>query len=69
MESRKLVVFNDYREFGKLYEHTSPFGIVWTNKMAAVPLWAATTAHMDKAAWAGFSANGLFMEAVPALQT
>ena len=60
IESQTLTVFNDYRGFGKLYEYVSPFGIVWTNKMAAAPILAATHARIDEIAWAGFAANGLF---------
>ena len=60
VETQKLTIFNDYRGFGRLYEYVSPFGIVWTNKRAAAPLLAATTARMDEAAWAGFAANGMF---------
>lgn len=59
-QEQRLIVFNDYRGFGRLYEYTSHVGTIWTNKMAAAPILAATTARMDKAAWAGFAANGLF---------
>ncbi|WP_165070702.1 hypothetical protein [Desulfovibrio sp. ZJ200] len=60
LEKNVLCIFNDYRGFGRLYEYTSPFGIVWTNKMAAAPMLAATCAAMDETAWAGFAANSLF---------
>lgn len=59
-ENQTLTVFNDYRGFGRLYEYNGPFGTVWTNKTAAAPLLAADEARMDKTAWAGFAANGLF---------
>ncbi|MEG2173505.1 MAG: hypothetical protein RRY29_09640 [Desulfovibrionaceae bacterium] len=53
-------IFNDFRGFGRIYEHQSDFGTIWTNKTAAAPLFSATQTAVNPVAWAQMATLGMF---------
>lgn len=63
LQSKRLSIVNDYRGFGRLYQYSTPFGTIWTNKMAAALLLAGVPARLDEQAWAELAATGMFFGA------
>lgn len=59
-DGQTLTLFNDYRGFGRIYEYTTSFGTIWSNKMAAALLFAGVPARRDDAAWADMTVTGKF---------
>lgn len=63
LQRERLTLVNDYRGFGRLYQYTTSFGTIWTNKMAAALLLAGIPARLDECAWAEMAATGMFFGA------
>ncbi len=57
----RLVVGNDFLGCGRLYELEHPGGIVWSNRLGALPLFAGLEPELDERAWRVFAATGWFM--------
>lgn len=51
-QAHRLVICNDWRGFGKLYEYQSDFGSIWSNKQAAALIFASRPASLNGAAMA-----------------
>jgi hypothetical protein len=57
----RLVLGNDLLGCGRLYELEHPGGVVWSNRLGALPLFAGTDPELDERAWRVFAATGWFM--------
>jgi len=62
----RLVLGNDFLGCGRLYELEHRDGVVWSNRLGALPLFAGAEPELDARAWRVFAATGWFMgEATP----
>ncbi len=61
-----IVLVNDFLGAGRLYELRFDDGSVWSNRLGALPLFAAQKPSVDERAWRVFAAAGWFLgEATP----
>ena len=57
----RLVILNDFLATARLYELRTASGWVWSNRLAALPLFAATAPELDPDGWAIHAAAGWFL--------
>jgi hypothetical protein len=60
-EADRLVVVNDRIGAGRLYEMPTAEGMVWSNRLGALPLFAGVRPEADERGWALLAAGGWFM--------
>jgi hypothetical protein len=60
-DSERLVIVNDFLATARLYELRTPSGWVWSNRLAALPLFAGTPPELDPEGWAIHAGAGWFL--------
>jgi hypothetical protein len=60
-DPERLVIVNDFLATARLYELRTPSGWVWSNRLAALPLFAGTSPDLDPEGWAIHAAAGWFL--------
>lgn len=58
-DSQTMTLFNDYRGFGKIFEYKDESCVIWTNKLAAAPLFAVRPAILQEKAMAEVATLGM----------
>lgn len=64
----RLVIVNDFLATARFYELRTPSGWVWSNRLGALPLFAATRPELDPEGWAIHAAAGWFLGAATPLK-
>lgn len=64
----ELVIFNDSLGAAQLYEMRVDDGWVWSNRLGALPLFAAIRPQADPRGWALLAASGWFMDDSTAIE-
>lgn len=67
-ESHTMTLFNDYRGFGRIFEYEDESCIIWTNKLAAAPLFAVRPAILQEKAMAEIATIGMAIGQTAAYQ-
>ncbi len=57
----EMTIVNDLLGGGRLYEMRFDGGWVWSNRLAALPLFAGVTPQPDEESWSIFAAAGWFL--------
>lgn len=60
-DPKRLVIVNDFLATARLYELRTTSGWVWSNRLAALPLFADTPPELDPEGWAIHAAAGWFL--------
>ena len=60
-EPERLVIANDFLATARLYELRTQSGWVWSNRLAALPLFAGAPPELDPQGWAIHAAAGWFL--------
>lgn len=60
-ERHSGALVNDFLGAGRLYEMSFAGGVVWSNRLGALPLFAERPPRADRDAWAVFAAAGWFL--------
>jgi hypothetical protein len=60
-ESEHLAIVNDFLATARFYELRTPSGWVWSNRLGALPLFAAIRPELDPEGWAIHAAAGWFL--------
>src|SRR4051812_1999550 len=61
IDSERLVMANDFLATARFYELRTTAGWVWSNRLAALPLFAGIRAELDPDGWAIHAAAGWFL--------
>src|SRR4051794_2424033 len=67
-DAKRLTIVNDFLATARLYELRTPSGWVWSNRIAALPLFAAIRPELDPEGWAIHAAAGWFLGAATPLR-